>query len=134
MITVSERVNLAIHALGYMAANRERLPLSVTTLAHSLKVSRSHLAKVMQTLARQGFVNSCRGANGGFSFARNPDETSLLEIYEVIEGPLGEENGCLLGSPVCEPGSCMLTGLLKEIEKSFLRELGGKKIGEFRAR
>ena len=131
MVQLSERVNLAIHALGYMSADMEAQPYSVTDLANALKVSKSHLAKVMQTLVKRGMVESSRGAKGGFSFARDPGEITLLEIYRSMEGAL-EQGTCLLNHPVCVPGSCLLTELFKKTEKVFREELSDKTVADFR--
>jgi Rrf2 family protein len=133
MILISERVNLAIHALGYMSASKQDLPLSVTDLAEKLQVSRSHLAKVMQILVRQGLIESSRGAKGGFSFVKAPEKITILELFESIEGEL-KLKGCLLDHPVCKPGSCLMTELLKKTDLAFREELSEKTVADFQVR
>lgn len=130
MLRVSERVNLAVHALGYMAVKAEGRTVAVAELADMLHVSVSHLAKVMQILVRGGFVRSIRGAHGGFVLTRDPETLTLLEIYEAVEGPVIQPR-CLLGHPICKPGTCILQNLLDEMTVLIRNRLGNKTISDF---
>jgi Rrf2 family protein len=95
-------------------------------MAEALGVSDAHLAKVMQRLARAGLVRSVRGPKGGFALGRPAEKTSLLEIYEAVEGPLTDSN-CLLDRPVCD-GNCMLGGLLDTVNRLVRETLAGTKL------
>ncbi len=130
MLKVSERVNLAVHALGYMAAKAEGRTVAVAELADTLDVSVSHLAKVMQILVRGGFVRSTRGARGGFVLTREPETLTILEIYEAVEGPVTRPQ-CLLGHPICRPDSCILKDLLDDMTVLIRSRLGNKTISDF---
>lgn len=130
MLHISERVNIAVHALGYMAARNAYEPVTVAELAETLHVSESHLAKVMQRCAKGGFVRSSRGAKGGFILARNPHELSVLEIYETMDGPLAAPS-CLLGTSICKPGTCIMKDLLSEVDNLLRTGLSGKKLSDF---
>ncbi len=112
MLKVSDAANLAFHA-STLLANAEA-PRSAGDLARFLAVSESHMAKVLQRLARAGLLRSHRGPSGGFELARPAKELTLLEIYEAIEGPFGEQ-GCLLSRPVCDGSCCILGGLLRSV-------------------
>ena len=129
VIQISEASNLAIHALGYLSHFRDGDLRSTAEIARVLRVSEAHLGKVLQRLAKFGLVSSTRGARGGFRLARDPGDVSLLEIIELLDGPItGEE--CLLGKPVCQHGKCILSGLLsavhglvrKHLQKTTLKQ------------
>ena len=130
MIKISERVNLAIHALGYMAAHGGEEPFSVSNLADRMEVSPSHLAKVMQMLVRHRFITSVRGAKGGFSFVIDPQNISLLNVFEAVDGPLMKQ-GCLLPKPMCKQENCILNDVLTEATAFLHDKLGKKKISDF---
>ena len=83
----SEAGSLALHAMAFLGADHEKA-LTVREIARGLSVSENHLAKVMQRLAREGLVESVRGPKGGFKVRGSPDEISLLDVYEAIDGPL----------------------------------------------
>jgi Rrf2 family protein len=44
--------------------------------------------QLLRDLAKQGILTSTRGGGGGFVLGRSPEEISLLEIIEAVEGPL----------------------------------------------
>ena len=92
-LRVSEATSLALHAMALLTGDGSR-PLSCHEMAEALQVSEAHLSKVLQRLGKQGFVSSLRGPKGGFRLARDPEDVSLLEIYEAIEGPVQFSN-CL---------------------------------------
>jgi Rrf2 family protein len=60
----------------------------------------SFLSKIFQNLARAGIVSSSRGAGGGFSLTKAPEDINLLEVLEAIEGRI-EMNVCLGSGDVC---------------------------------
>jgi Rrf2 family transcriptional regulator, nitric oxide-sensitive transcriptional repressor len=130
MVTLSERVNLAFHSLGYMAYKKGDSPLSAGEIAGVLGVSESHLAKVLQRLVKSGFIHSTRGAKGGFILAKNPSQINLLQIFEAIEGPI-TLNKCLLGKAICDEGDCILKDLLEEIYSIVRNGLRLKTLAEF---
>jgi len=54
-----------------------------------------------------GLLSSARGPRGGFSLVKTPEDVTLLDIYEAIEGPV-EQSGCLFSVPLCEGHDCIL--------------------------
>ena len=59
----------------YLAGHTERG--SVARVAAFYDISRDHVAKVVQTLVRLGFVRSIRGVGGGIELARPGDQISI---------------------------------------------------------
>ena len=117
MLRISEAASLGFHALAYLACAEDGKPQSVAHLAKVLSVSEAHLSKVLQRLAKHGLTISRRGPRGGFLLARDPAEIPLLTIYEAIDGPL-KANTCLLGSPICAPGACIMGRMLHSVAKT----------------
>ncbi len=72
---------------------RERVVL-ISEVAEAQQVPESYLAKIFQDLAKAGLVRSHRGARGGFTLARAPEQITLRQIIEAIEGPIAL-NRCL---------------------------------------
>ncbi len=86
---------LAIYALIELAADPER-QVSVSEIGEKYRVSAHHLAKVMHTLGRAGFVRSIRGVGGGYSFSGNAKRTTLLDVINLFEDTSGD---CKLADP-----------------------------------
>ena len=69
-------------------------------LAAHLGIPGPYLAKILQTLARHGLLNSIRGPRGGFRLARPAHRIAVGEVVRVLDG-LGATSGCLLGHANC---------------------------------
>ena len=61
-------------------------PKDSESLSRELFISKSFLAKILQSLARQEILKSYKGANGGFSLAKAPNEIDILSIITAVEG------------------------------------------------
>ncbi len=115
VLRFSEAASLALHAALVLAQEPSR-HLTTNEIARRLRVSEAHLAKVLQRLAKAGYVGATRGPLGGYALAKAPEETTLLQIFEAIDGPLEAVN-CLLGTPVCSGSCCLLGGLLEGLNR-----------------
>ena len=128
ILKISEAASLAMHACTYLAAqNGEKA--STKEIAHVFDASEHHLAKVMQRLTKAGLVNPVRGPKGGFTLAKAPEEITLLEVYEAIEGDFLASN-CLLSNKVCKGDKCILGGLLKTLNQEVMNYLKNTRLSE----
>jgi len=76
----------ALHALMYMARHMTQLPVTSKAMARAEGMPQGYLAKVLQQLVKAGFIRSVRGRERGYVFAVPPDEISLLDLFERMEG------------------------------------------------
>jgi len=60
-------------------------PKDSESLARELDISKSFLAKILQSLARVGILNSYKGVNGGFSLAKESHQISVKDIICAAE-------------------------------------------------
>jgi len=121
ILCISDAATLAMHTLGILAVHPEKV-LSTKELASLLNASEHHLSKVLQRLAKSGFIRSVRGPGGGFCISQGWEDIRLMDIYELMEGPF-RPSGCLLGNPVCNAGQCILGDLLKDINNQIKEAL-----------
>lgn len=128
VLRISEAATLALHTLALLAAQPGEI-LSTHKIATRLEASEAHLAKVLQRLARMGLVRSIRGAKGGFVLGKEPDEVTLLEAYEAIDGPL-RPNSCLMGHKVCRNRGCILGNLLVDINNDVKQHLSSQRLSD----
>ncbi len=78
----------AIRALGYLGLHSTGCPISPRRMAEELGESPTYLAKVVRHLVRAGILRSHRGASGGVTLNRPPEEISLLSIVEACQGAI----------------------------------------------
>ena len=97
---------------------------STADLAEEFGLSRNHLAKIMQHLARAGFVETRRGGGGGAVLARPADRIRLGNVIDLLEEgqPLVECFGTN-GGDCSIDGQCRLKARLRSAERAFLADL-----------
>ena len=97
---VSKAAAYSLHALMYMVRHITQLPVTSGTVAKAEGIPPAYLAKVFRQLAKAGFVKAVRNNGRGYVFARRPEDISLLELFELVEGgPLFDD--CLLRHCEC---------------------------------
>jgi len=89
LFNISEASNIAVHSLALIAAGNK--PMNTAIIADMLHLSRNHISKVLQVLAKQKILASGRGPKGGFKLLKDPDDISIIEIYELIDGKIEPE-------------------------------------------
>ncbi len=105
-----------LRILMYLASVDERA--TIPDIASFFQISKDHLAKVAQRLAREGYIRSVRGIGGGLELAKSPDEISLGDVIRRFEGSM-ELLECVRASQtvcVLQP-NCRLRGVLAEAER-----------------
>ena len=86
---VSRASSYAIHALVYMATKKLNHPVASHHIARARGIPERFLVKVLKPLVSARVLQSVKGPNGGYRLAKDPTETTLLEILEAVDGPLG---------------------------------------------
>jgi Rrf2 family protein len=127
-IKVSQAASLAVHTMALLAAGPQ-ISLSAGHIASTLHVSEAHLAKVLGRLARDGFVQSTRGPGGGFVLAEGAENSSLMDVYEAIEGKFLPHD-CLFETPLCKKGTCIFGDLVGRINEEMRRYLTETRISD----
>jgi len=71
--------------LSLIIISQRDTPQDVDTLSTQLGISKSFLAKILQSLAKEGILKSYKGAHGGFLLAKDPVEFNLKKIITCVE-------------------------------------------------
>ena len=131
MLNLSEAASLALHTMGHLAKNGAQ---RVTTreIAQKFHISEAHLAKILQRLVHAGFLSSARGPKGGFTLAKAPDAVTLLDVYEVIEGPISRDT-CVFGDLACGDGPCIFGGLVESVNHLARKHLAETALSDLAA-
>ncbi len=120
---LTTHTDFALRMLMYLAATGGRA--TSAQVAQLYGVSANHMAKVVNQLARLGYLRSIRGIGGGIELARQPEQIRLGEVMEALEGNMhllecvDTENVCVIQS------FCKLKGVLAEAERVQLDYLNG---------
>lgn len=105
LIAFTEAVVIGLHSIVLIGRSSEIL--NVTEISTRIKSSRHHVAKILQRLAKEGFISSNRGPSGGFTLAKKPENITMLDIYEAIEGKF-QVHACPADKDSCPFGNCLM--------------------------
>ncbi len=116
IVTLSEAASIALHGM-IIVAKAEKM-INVVQIAEMTTSSKHHVAKVFQRLVKEKFIESHRGPSGGFTLKRDPNEVTLLEIYEAIEGKI-EVQACPMDKQVCPFDKCILNNVTRDMTYQY---------------
>ena len=74
---------------------------STAAVAERAGIPISILGRIVAAASRAGILETRRGINGGINLARAPDQISLLDVIEAVQGPL-HINICCEHPDACE--------------------------------
>ena len=89
MISITTKSPYALSALVELHHQGDRGPVPIAELARRREIPVQFLEQLFATLRRAGVLRSQRGVKGGYSFARSPAEITVLELVELLDGPVG---------------------------------------------
>ena len=89
MLTITSKSPYAVRALAELARTGSAGPVPIGEIARRRDIPVQFLEGLFATLRRAGILQSQRGVKGGYSFARQPEEVTVLEVVEALEGRLG---------------------------------------------
>lgn len=84
---LNTKMRYGTRAMLELALRYEAGAVSLAQVAASQEISDKYLEILFASLRSAGLVNSQRGARGGYSLARPPEQITLREIFDVLEGP-----------------------------------------------
>lgn len=112
---LTTQTDYALRTLMYLATRDTRA--RVADVAALFGISVNHVAKVVNLLAREGYVLSTRGVGGGIELAKPPEDISVGEVIASMESDMhllacvGSDESCLIHA------FCKLKGALAEAER-----------------
>lgn len=78
----------AIRAILFLARQSNDVLVMSSDIAKKEDIPSHYLAKILQRMAKYGYVDSYKGRGGGFKITKLALDSSILEIVERIEGPV----------------------------------------------
>ncbi|MDX8150345.1 Rrf2 family transcriptional regulator [Patulibacter brassicae] len=90
MLSITAKSPYAVQALTELGrAGGTTTPVPVAELARRRQIPGQFLEQLFATLRRAGLLRSQRGVHGGYVLTRDPREVTILEIVEMLDGPVG---------------------------------------------
>jgi Rrf2 family protein len=89
VISITSKSPYALAALVELHLHGGSEPVPIAELSRRREIPLQFLEQLFATLRRAGVLRSQRGVGGGYSFARRPSEVTVLEVVELLDGPVG---------------------------------------------
>jgi len=85
---LSRTVAYALQATVLLAQEPPGIPVPCSRLAAEGKMPERFLLQILRNLVAHGILGSTRGVDGGYTLERLPEEITLLDLIEAIDGPM----------------------------------------------
>jgi Rrf2 family protein len=108
-------------------------PIGAEQLANELNIPKSFLAKILQSLAKQGILESRKGAHGGFVLAQDIHDITIRDIIIAAEGKAPAIFDCTSYSHTCPSGAigtCAISPFLANFQTKIDDFLDGLTLGD----
>lgn len=112
---VSTKAQYGMRALVEIAIGGSRAT-SLKAVAERQNLSHQYLEQIFAVLRRAGYVESVRGAHGGYRIAKPLDEIDALEVVELLEGSVAPVH-CIDDAEACgRTGNCSTESLWRRVD------------------
>lgn len=128
---ISREVDYGIRIINVLCINNRKM--DAKEISDKTGVSIRFTLKILGKLTSAKLIKSFRGAKGGYIISKNPEEVSIYDVIEVLEGGL-KINGCFEGKSNCIPENMKMCGFrckLEEINSRVIEEFKNIKMNDF---
>jgi Rrf2 family transcriptional regulator, cysteine metabolism repressor len=125
MISITSKSPYAVLALAELARSGGSDPVPIAELARRRDVPVQFLEQLFAALRRAGVVSSQRGVKGGYRFARPPGSVTVLEIVELLDGPLGRDAEGVFADAALAARELLGAVSIADVVEREQREAGG---------
>ena len=134
MMQLKRKGEYAILGILYLATQPSQQVCMLSDIASAVDVPQNFLAKIFQKFSKIGLVKSYRGNKGGFILGRAPEDISLLEVVEAVEGSI-LPNRCVTGGSHCgRSATCKVHPVWNRVQQQVREMLAGINLKELSAR
>lgn len=89
---LSVKSEYALLALSFLSSNYEKGLVKIEDIANKFDIPQKYLEQILLTLRKAGYLKSKRGASGGYSLSKSPENIVLADIIRLLDGPLAPIN------------------------------------------
>ena len=124
---ITQEADYALRIVCFLA--EERRILDAMTIADSAHITQRFALKILRKLVLGGLVRSYKGANGGYELAKTPENVTLKDVIELIDGEIAISK-CLMEDHVCskqgeKKSACTIHCIFSDINRDVTQKLDG---------
>lgn len=122
MISITSKSPYALAALVELYGHGDRGPVPIAELARRREIPAQFLEQLFATLRRAGILRSQRGVKGGYAFARPASEVTVLELVELLDGPVGHGASGVFAEAARAARGVLAAATVAEVAEAEARE------------
>ena len=133
LLQLSTKVRYAARAMIDLAMNYKGEPIQLNEIACSQNISVKYLEQIMGPLRAKGIVRTQKGSKGGYHLAADPEEITLYDIVESIEGSMAPVS-CVDDTSSCDRhDTCVTRQVWARMKDVVSEELKSKTLADLAA-
>jgi len=133
MLKLTKKADYGLIALKHLTTVRPH-SASAKEIADRYGIPVPVLSKVLQKLARGGYLTSEHGTNGGYRLSGDPHAISALDVVKAIDGPIFLTACFTADGEDCEHlDRCNIRDPLRRVHEGILNLLAGLSMAELAA-
>jgi DNA-binding IscR family transcriptional regulator len=124
VLSITTKSPYAIRALAELARTGGAGPVPIGELARRRDVPVQFLEQLFAVLRRAGLLRSQRGVKGGYLFAREPRTITVLEVVELLDGPLGRDAKGIFADAAAAARDVLASTTIQDVVDREVRDAG----------
>ena len=116
---ISTKGRYGLRTLMDIAVHQAKGPVNLNDIAERQGISAKYLWQIVNLLKTAGFVRGTRGPKGGYVLLRDPSEITLLDVIQILEGPVSLVE-CVDSPDFCaRTENCVAHAVWSEVSQSI---------------
>jgi Rrf2 family protein len=124
MISITTKSPYALRALVELYRLGDAAPVPIAELARRGNIPMQFLEQLFATLRRAGLLRSQRGVKGGYTFARPASAITVLEVVELLDGPVGSGTSGVFADAAAAARSVLAESTVADVAEAEARAAG----------
>jgi len=124
VLSITSKSPYALRALAELARSGGDGPVPIGELARRRDIPVQFLEQLFAVLRRAGILRSQRGVKGGYSFARDPSQITVLELVELLDGPVGGGAESIFAEAAAAARAVLAKATINDVVERENREAG----------
>ena len=124
MLSITTKSPYAVAALVELARTGGEAPVPIGELARRRDIPVQFLEQLFAVLRRAGVLRSQRGVKGGYRFDRDPSTVTVLEVVELLDGPLGAGSEGLFSEAAAAARAVLAKATIADVVEREARAAG----------
>ncbi|MDD2495957.1 MAG: Rrf2 family transcriptional regulator [Tissierellia bacterium] len=115
---LSTKGRYGLKAVFELSLNYGEGPVSLKKISEKYDISENYLEQLFSKLKKNGYIETVRGAQGGYLLAKEPKEITVGMILRTLEGEITTSE-CLNREVCVRESICATRGIFEKIENSI---------------